>query len=119
MSVISHGNWSFQDPGDAIPDGSIITGGNYQQLVPDTPILVGKTLMIQGGLWVNVRKDPNWTIEGGNFAQIARCSNLHPEWVGKGLPECPENCSHVTAVDVITIDGVVVDTIYHYADTVV
>jgi len=117
MSTIQRGNWSFKDPGDDIPDGSIIDGGNFSQLVPDTPILVGKTLTINGGNWVNVRRDDAWTVNGGNWCQLERCSNLHPEWVAKGLTECAENCSHVVDTDEIYIDGELVETIYHYEDS--
>ncbi len=92
MAEIAKGNWSFRDPGDEIPDGSVIVGGNFRQLVPDTVILAGKRLTIRGGNWINVKPDPNWTVEGGNWAQISCCSHLHPEWIKRGLPECPEDC---------------------------
>lgn len=107
-------NWSFQDPGDAIPDGSVIDAGNFSQLQPDTPIMVGKPLTINDGNWVNVRQDAAWTINGGNWSQVSRCYHLHPEWP---LPVEPDNCVHVTEIDTVTIDGVVVDTIYHREDT--
>jgi len=111
---IAKGNWSFRDPGDDVPNGSVITGGNFMQIEPDTPILVGKTLTIRGGNWGNVRQDAAWTIEGGNWTQISRCSHLHPEW---DLPAEVDNCPHVVDVDTVTIDGEVVDTIYHRKDT--
>lgn len=113
--TIKGGNWSFTDPGGEIADGEIIEGGNFSQLAPDTPIMVGKSLMVNGGNFVNVRKDAAWVINGGNFSQISRCAYIHPEW---SLPPEAENCSHVTRVDTVTIDGVLVDTIYHYEDTV-
>ena len=109
-------NWSFKDPGDAIKDGSTIESGNFTQLALDTPIMVGKPLTITGGNWTNVRKDKAWTVTGGNWTQIDRCSHLHPEWVAKGLPECAENCKHVTEVNTIEIDGQVIDMIYSYED---
>ena len=92
MNTITHGNSRFGDPGDEIPDGSVIVGGNFRQLIPDTVILAGKRLTIRGGNWINVKPDPNWTVEGGNWAQISCCSHLHPEWIKRGLPECPEDC---------------------------
>jgi hypothetical protein len=118
MAEISEGNWSFRDPGDDIPDGSTITGGNFSQAAPDTAILVGRELTIRGGNWCNVRQDSGWTIEGGNWVQKSRCAHLHPEWLDAGhlLPEA-EDCPHVIEVDTITIDGVVVDTIRHREDT--
>jgi hypothetical protein len=117
MAKITRGNWRFTDPGDDIPDGSVIAGGNFSQHTPDTPIMVGKTLTIQGGNFVNVRKDPHWTIEGANWTQKNRCSHRHPTWVQHGLAECAENCSHVIDIDTVTIDGVLVDRVYHYKDT--
>ncbi len=117
MSEITRGNWSFRDPGDDVPDGSVITGGNFSQLQPNTAIMVGKTLTIRGGNFSNVKTDANWTIEGGNFSQISRCTNIASWLVAKGLTPCIENCPHVVDVDTVTIDGVVVDTTYHYEHT--
>jgi hypothetical protein len=111
-------NYSFTDPGDAIPDGAVINKGNFTQMYPDTPIMVGKPLTINGGNFTNVRKDPNWIINGGNWTQVSRCSHLHPEWIPRGLAECPENCEHVTYVDTIEVGGQVIDTIYTYEDIV-
>jgi hypothetical protein len=118
MATIQRGNWSFRDPGDDIPDGSTINGGNFSQLEPGTEILIGKTLTINGGNWVNVAQDEAWTVNGGNWTQVSRCSNLHPELIEKGLDECVENCSHVVDTDEVWIDGELVDTVYHYNDTV-
>lgn len=111
MSTIESGNWCFRDPGDDIPEGSVIVGGNFSQLAPDTPIMPDKALTILGGNWVNVRRDPAWTVEGGNWTQVSRCSHLHPEWIDHGLSECIEECSHVIATEVI--GGI---TFYEYAD---
>lgn len=110
MAIIEKGNWSFRDPGDDIPDGSTINGGNFSQLIPGTVILAGKTLVINGGNFVNVHKDFNWTINGGNFAQVSRCSHLHPEW---DLIPCIDNCSHVTE----TIEFVGGEDVYVREDT--
>ena len=119
MAIITEGRWCFKDPGDDIPDGSTINGGNFSQIEPGTVILSGKTLTINGGNWINVQAQQGWTVNGGNWTQVSRCSNLHPEWVEKGLLDAEvENCPHVVDTDVITIDGEVVETIYHYADTV-
>ena len=115
MATIEHGNWSLRDPGDDISDGSVINGGNFSQHTPDTPILVGKILTINGGNFVNVRKDAKWTINGGNWAQVSRCSHLHPDFVPHGLSECIEVCPHV--VETIEIEGG--DTVYVYADEAV
>lgn len=118
MAEIARGNWSFRDPGDSIPDGSVISGGNFSQIAPQTEILVGKTLTITGGNWCNVAVQPQWTVSGGNWCQVSRCSHLHPELVDRGLDECVANCSHVVDTDEVYIDGALVDTIYRYEDTV-
>ena len=118
MATIESGNWSFLDPGVDVPDGSIINGGNFSQVVPGTAILVGKTLTINGGNFTNVLVDVAWTINGGNFTQVSRCANLNPKMVASGhLAAEPENCPHVVDTDTITIDGEIVDTVYHYEDT--
>ena len=106
-------NWSFQNPD--IPDGSTIENGNFLQATPDTVILAGKTLEINGGNFVNVKEDPNWTINGGNWTQLSFCSHLHPKWLAAGyIDECVENCSHVVATDEI-VGG---ETVYTRKDTV-
>lgn len=115
MADITHGNWSHADPGDEIPDGSTIISGNFSQLQPDTPIMVGKPLTILGGNFTNVRQDAAWNVQGGNWAQISRCGHLHPDW---GLDAEVDNCSHVVDTDEVTIDGELIDTIYHREDTV-
>jgi hypothetical protein len=97
MATIKHGNFSFADPGDKVPDGSTIHGGNFSQLVPGTEILKGKKLTIHGGNFVNVKKQSEWTIDGGNWCQVERCSHLHPEWVERGLEECAADCKHRSA----------------------
>ena len=114
MATIERGNWSFRDPGDDIPDGSTINGGNFSQAVPGTVILAGKTLLINGGNWTNVAIDPAWTVNGGNHTQISWCSHLHPELIPRGLPECAEVCSHTTE----TIEIVGGDDVYVREDTV-
>ena len=39
-------------------------------------------------------------------------------WNGE-IDKCTENCDHVVDTDTIKIDGVLIDTVYHYADKVV
>lgn len=94
MTVIKEGNWSFKDPGKNIPDGSTIDSGNFCQVAPGTKILSGKKLIINGGNWVNVEPDPNWTINSGNWAQIEFCSHERPELVKRGLKVCLDDCIH-------------------------
>jgi len=105
MATIPNKNWSFRDPGDAIPDNSTIISGNFVQLFPETPIMVGKKLTILSGNFVNVKKDENWDVQGGNWAQIEFCSNDRPDLVKRGLPECDENCEHMVDENTVVIDG--------------
>lgn len=110
-------NYSYQDPTpEQVPVGTVINDGNFSQVAPDTPIMVGRALTINDGNFTNVRKDPAWTIKGGNWSQVERCSNLHPRLVNYGLTVCAENCTHATTEE-LEIDGVVVETIYTYKDS--
>ena len=109
-------NYSFQNPYDDIQDGAVINDGNFSQIYPDTEILQGKTLTINGGNWTNVKQQPEWTINGGNWTQINFCSHLHSNLIPKGLVECVDNCIHVTAIDEIYADDILIDTIYTYGD---
>jgi hypothetical protein len=115
MAVIKDGNWAFRDPGDDIPDGSTINGGNFSQGTPGTSILVGKTLIINGGNFTNVAQNPLWTINGGNWTQVSLCAHLHPTWLAAGYISAESgNCPHV--VDIVTIVGGT--DIYIYKDTI-
>ena len=107
-------NWFGEDPGDAIPDGATIEGGNFCQLQPDTPIMVGKPLTICGGNWINVRPDPAWTIEGGNWCRKSYCVHLHPDW---DLPVEPEACPHVVETEELLGEGGATEVFYHREDT--
>jgi hypothetical protein len=117
MAEIKGGNWSFRDPGDDIPSGSTISGGNFTQLEPDTPILVGKTLTITGGNWCNVRQDAAWTVTGVVMRQVDKCTHLHRGLLSTSYTPCAEVCRHVVDTDEIYVDGELIETIHHYGDT--
>jgi hypothetical protein len=87
---------------------------NFSQAVPHTKILEGvKNLtFIQCNL-VNCDVPADAIIDGGNVAQVSRCSHVHSDW---GLSECAENCEHVVDSDEIKIDGITIDKVYHYKD---
>lgn len=110
-------NYSFQDPD--IPDGSTIDGGNFSQLEPDTEIMKGKTLTINGGNFCNVKLQPEWTINGGLWINKSFCSHENPRWVDYGLAECETECSHMVSKDEVYVDEVYIDTIYAYEDTLI
>ena len=111
-------NYSFQDPIADFKNGDVITAGNFTQLIPETEIMKGLTLTISGGNFTNVKQQPEWTVTGGNWTQISRCSHLHPEWIAVGLSECANECQHMTHKDEIFMNSVLIDTIYTYEDTV-
>jgi len=93
MAVITSGNWSFKEP--PLKDGDVVEMGNFSQFQPGTEICKDvKDLTIKGGLWINVKAQPTWRVEGGNWAQVPRCSHVHPDWVARGMAECPTDCEH-------------------------
>lgn len=88
---------------------------NFSQHQPYTVLTAyaGQAVTFRNCNMVNVAIDPAWTVESCNTAQISRCAHLHPDW---DLPAEPDNCPHVTDIDEITIDGMVVETIYQRED---
>lgn len=108
----------FVDPGDDIQDGAVIVSGcNFMQLRPDTPIMVDKLLIIEGGNFTNVRRDDAWVVQGGNWTQVNFCTHLHPGFIALGLDKCVDDCDHVVTVDEVTIKGET-HFIYTYKDEV-
>ena len=96
MATLKGRNFSYIDPVGFVHDGDTISDGNFCQALPDTPILAKiKSLTILDGNFVNVRRQPTWTVKGGNWAQISWCSHLHPELMDFRLRSCIEDCEHV------------------------
>ena len=111
-------NYSFGiKPIPSVPNGTIFTGDNFCQLLPHTPILVGKTGLkfIKCNL-TNCDIPVDAICEYTSPYHISFCSNIHPKWIEYGLTPCVQNCSHVVSTDTITIDGVIVDVVYYYED---
>jgi hypothetical protein len=106
--------------GRALPDvenGTIFENENFSRRDPHTAIFAGKTgLVFKNCNLVNCDVPADATVQGGARGHVSRCSNIHPDWVEKGLTACSQNCTHVVSTDTVTIDGVVVDTIYYYSD---
>ena len=107
-----------------IPDvenGHTFTGDNFTQLLPHTSILASKTgLKFVNCNLTNCDPPADSVYDGCKPKHCEFCSNLHPEWPDKyGLSQCAQNCTHVVSTDSVTIDGVAVDTIYHYSDKAV
>ena len=111
-------NYSFTDPAEHFQNGDVIESGNFSQLVPNTEIMASLTLTINGGNFTNVKKQAGWTVNGGNWTQTSRCSHEHPEWIAIGLAACATECSHMLNKDEIRIDGVLIETVYTYGDTI-
>ncbi len=115
MTDISRINASFRDP-DEIQSGDTISGGNFSQLNPNTEIMVGKNLTINSGNFTNVKQQPEWIINGGNWNQVSKCSHINPKLMNFGLVECGLECEHMTDKEELRIDDILVDTIYIYED---
>lgn len=104
-----------------VENGHTFTGDNFTQLLAHTKIFEGKTglTFIKCNL-TNCDPPADSVCIGADLKHCEFCANVHPEWVEKyGLTPCAMNCSHVTATDSITIDGVVVEDVYYYSDKAV
>lgn len=113
-------NYAFTRGNDlpVIEDGHVFEYVNFTQAQPHTKIFEGVTgLTFRKCNLMNCDVPVGAIVEDCLRIHKSLCANLHPRWVKKGLAECVENCSHVTEIDVITIDGVKVDTVYHRKDT--
>jgi len=114
-------NYAFTT-GKSLPvvqNGHVFEYSNFMQAQPHTPIFTGITgLVFRKCNLTNCDVPPDAVLENCTNRHKDLCSNLHPKWVGKGLPTELKNCPHVVDTDTVTIDGVVVDTTYHYADTI-
>ncbi len=54
--------------------------------------------------------------EGCLRCHVSFCSHVHDGWIEKGLAACADDCEHLVDTDEITVNGVLVDTVRHYAD---
>lgn len=100
-------------------DGQVFEGFNFCRMVPHTEIFVGvKNLTFRRCNLVNCDIPGDAVVEDCLHIHKTFCSNLSPELIDHGLSACAENCDHVVDSDEIIIDGVSVDTIYHYEETV-
>lgn len=101
-----------------IENGHTFTGDNFLQLEPHTAIFEGKTgLTFVSCNLTNCDPPADSTYVGCKPKHGEFCSNLHPKWVERfGLTACAADCEHVVDTDTVTIDSIVVDTIYHYND---
>ncbi len=101
-----------------VENGHVFEQYNLCAKTAHTAIFAGKTgLVFKNCNLINCDIPEDATTEFCNNAQISFCTNINPRLIPLGFTECAENCSHVVGTDTITIDGKVVDTVYHYKDT--
>lgn len=116
-------NYAFTT-GKALPqaeNGQRFERCNFARLQPHTKIFEGITgLRFFECNLTNCDLPPDAVIEGTDcHGHIEYCGHVHPKWIEKGVPDCAENCAHVTSTDVIKVGGVTVETVYHHSDKVV
>ena len=98
-----------------VKDGDTFEGCNLAQSKPHTKILDGiKNLTFRSCNMRNVDPPDGAVLEDTPNSHWDRCSNLHPN--KSELTKCKINCKHVVKAEKITIDGVLIDTIYTYKD---
>lgn len=109
-------NYAFNiNPIPPVLFGHTFTGDNFMQLRPYTKILDGVSgLKFVKCNLINCDLPPDAVFEGCRPHHMEFCTNLMPKLVDRGLTACAENCVHVISTDKITVDGVVLDTVYHY-----
>jgi len=97
--------------------GQVFEMLNFMQAVPNTEIFQGvEGLVFKKCNLVNCKLPEDAKVEDCLHIQKSFCSHVHPKWVEKGLPECSDNCEHLTDTDEITVDGELIDTVSHYED---
>lgn len=97
-----------------VQNGDTFLNRNFTQIHPHTEILQGISgLKFIGCNLVNCKLPVDATKDDCLHFQKSNCGNIHPKW---GL-DCTEDCEHVIESEDITIDGVVIDTIYTHKDT--
>jgi len=110
-------NYSFTSnkPLPEVENGHTFEMCNFTQLEPHTKIFEGITglTFIKCNL-TNCDVPEDAELIGSQNIHFEWCSNAHPWLAERGFVNCEENCSHVIDSDTVTIDGITVDTIYHY-----
>ena len=108
--MIKDKNFSGPRIADFSPtDGEVISGCNFCQSTPWTPIAVGVSgLIFRDCNLVNCSPPADSVVESSNRAQISRHTD-----------SCTVDCEHLVSSEDIIVDGVVVDTILQYEDKVV
>lgn len=109
-------NYAFK-PMPEVPEDKIFIEYNFYQLRPETEIFAGITGLkfIRCNL-TNCKIPVDAELVSCRHVQYNFCTNLRPDLVDRGLSPCEIECEHMVSKDVITIDGMVIDTVYEYAD---
>jgi hypothetical protein len=115
------GNYSFKTTGLPEPVNGVVESHNLLQGKPHTKIYNGVSgLTFRKCNLTNCDLPVDAVVDDCLIGHVSFCSHLHEKWAEKGLiDQCSENCEHISEIDTVTIDGVVVDTVYQYADKVV
>lgn len=101
-----------------VSNGDVFINCNLIQINPYTPIFLGRNnLSFVGCNMINCSLPVDSIIENCNIAQIDRCTNKRDDLLIY-KEACEERCIHVVDTDEIWIDGVLLDLIYYYKDTV-
>lgn len=118
MATISNKNFSHARINNLIVlDGDTVENCNLSQPHPNTFVCVGiSNLTFIGCNLVNCSVPIDAIVEDCLTIQKSFCSHLYPHW---DLLICVENCEHVIEVDEIWIDGILLNTIYHYEDILI
>ena len=117
MSIFKDVNYKRSLP-TGVESKDMFDSCNIAQLYTNTEICPGKTgLTFKGCNLLNCAVPGDSIITDCLTVQKSFCSHLNPNF---GLsPVCVENCQHVVDTDEIWIDNILVDTIYHYKDTII
>lgn len=113
MTIWKRKNFSGKDPKNVgVDDGDELIECNCGQKAPYTEICQGLTGLIFTDCMLQNCVLPLGAVKNrGNIPHVEFCSNLKPGFTDQ---TCSENCSHVVDTDTVTMDGIVVDTVYHY-----
>lgn len=90
--IYKNKNFSFTDPKCSAGDELIAC--NITQAAPNTEICKGLKVTFTDCNLVNCVPPAEATVNGGNTAQISRCTHEHPELIERGLKACAEDCEH-------------------------
>jgi len=109
-------NYSFKTL-PVLNNGDTLENANLTRIDPRTEIYSGITgLTFRNCNLTNCTLPADAVIERCLQTHVDFCSNLHPELASQGLASCTVTCSHLVSTDLVQVDGVTVETIYHYED---